>query len=210
MLQPFCFNPFSENTYIVADAHGQAAIIDPGCYDREEQQMLRDFIDEHNLKPVMLLNTHCHIDHVLGNHFVHRTYGLQPYLHERDESDLNRLESYAPVFGIRADASPAPAGYLEHGETLRVGELSFELRWAPGHSAGSICFVNHADKYVISGDVLFAGSIGRTDLPGGDYDTLMKSVRNQLFTLPGNYVVYPGHGPATTIYREQSSNPFFP
>ncbi|MFN3530247.1 MAG: MBL fold metallo-hydrolase [Bacteroidia bacterium] len=209
MLKQFCFNPFSENTYLVADAQGQAAIIDPGCYDAEEQAMLRSFITEKGLQPVMLINTHCHIDHVLGNHFVHQTYGLSPYIHRNDEADLERLVSYAPVFGIRADASPAPAGYLEHGESLRLGTLSFELRLAPGHSAGSLCLVNHHEKYVIAGDVLFAGSIGRTDLPGGDYETLLNSVRNQLFTLPGDYVVYPGHGPATTIYREQTSNPFF-
>jgi glyoxylase-like metal-dependent hydrolase (beta-lactamase superfamily II) len=209
MLQQFTFNLFSENTYVVADAQGQAAIIDPGCMDAAEQAELRDFIAQKALTPVLLLNTHCHIDHVLGNHFVYETYGLRPWIHRADERDLQRLESYGPVFGIRAMASPEPAGYLEHGQEISVGSLRFELREAPGHSAGSICFVNHEEGYVISGDVLFAGSIGRTDLPGGHYETLLQSVRNQLFTLPEHFVVHPGHGPATTIGREQRTNPFF-
>lgn len=209
LLHFFTFNLFSENTYIVADAAGDAAIIDPGCMDVQEQQILQGYITEKGLNPVLLLNTHCHIDHVLGNRFIYDTYGLQPWIHAADEKDLDRLESYGPVFGIQAMASPAPAGYLKHGAEVAVGTLKFELREAPGHSAGSICFINHEEGYVISGDVLFAGSIGRTDLPGGNYDTLIQSVKSQLFTLPHEMVVYPGHGPATTIGLEKQNNPFF-
>ncbi len=209
LLHFFTFNLFSENTYIVADAAGEAAIIDPGCMDVAEQRTLEAYIRTNGLKPVLLLNTHCHIDHVLGNRFVYDTYGLQPWIHPADEKDLNRLESYGPVFGIQAMASPAPAGYLKDGEEVAVGKLRFELREAPGHSAGSICFVNHEEGYVISGDVLFAGSIGRTDLPGGDYATLIASVKSQLFTLPNEMKVYPGHGGATTIGWEKQNNPFF-
>lgn len=209
LLHYFTFNLFSENTYIIADADGQAAIIDPGCMDTAEQQELRDFVAEKGLQPVLLLNTHCHIDHVLGNRFVYDTYGLQPWIHAADEKDLDRLESYGPVFGIQAMASPAPAGYLKHGGEVAVGSMKLELREAPGHSAGSICFINHDAGYVISGDVLFAGSIGRTDLPGGNYATLIQSVKSQLFSLPNEMMVYPGHGPATTIGHEKQNNPFF-
>jgi len=209
LLHFFTFNMFSENTYIVADAFGETAIIDPGCMEVQEQQILQAFIAEKRLRPVLLLNTHCHIDHVLGNRFVYDTYGLQPWIHAADQEDLERLESYGPVFGIQAMASPAPAGYLKPGGEVAVGTLTFELREAPGHSAGSICFINHKDGYVISGDVLFEGSIGRTDLPGGNYDTLIQSVKSQLFTLPNEMLVYPGHGPATTIGREKQNNPFF-
>lgn len=209
MIQSFTFNPFSENTYLVADASGQAAIIDPGCSSDREWMELLQFIEQGGLQPVLLLNTHCHIDHVLGNHYVFEHFGLAPWIHPADEQDLKRLVSYAPMFGMEATASPEPAGYLEAGQALRVGQLTLQLLEAPGHSAGSICFYNEKEQYVVSGDVLFAGSIGRTDLPGGDYDTLLASVRNTLFTLPAEVTVYPGHGPATTIGHEQRTNPFF-
>jgi hydroxyacylglutathione hydrolase len=208
-LQRFTFNPFSENTYILADNEGTCAIIDPGCYDDQEQRELKDYIHQKGLQPVMLLNTHCHIDHVLGNHFVYKTWGLQPHIHPDDEADLARLIDYAPVFGIQAEASPAPAGYLEHGKELQLGNLRLEMRLTPGHSAGSICFIHHNSATIIAGDVLFAGSIGRTDLPGGNFSTLINNIKSQLFTLPDHYVVYPGHGPETTIGHEKATNPFF-
>ena len=209
MIHVFTFNAFAENTYVIADSTGQAAIVDPGCQDPHEQKQLVEFIGRHQLQPVMLLQTHCHIDHVLGNAFVHQTWGLKPRIHPKDLADLQRLVTYAPIFGFEAQASPEPEAWLAHGETLHLGDMELELREAPGHSAGSICFVNHKDRWVIGGDVLFAGSIGRTDLPGGNYEMLLQSVRNQLFTLPEDYVLHPGHGPATTIGREKESNPFF-
>lgn len=209
MIHTFTFNPFSENTYVVADAAGHAAIIDPGCSSDQEWMELLQFIEQGGLKPQLLLNTHCHLDHVLGNHYVFEHFGLAPWIHPADEADLQRLVSYAPVFGLTAKASPAPAGYLAAGQTLEVGALRFELLEAPGHSAGSICFYNAEAQYVVSGDVLFAGSIGRTDLPGGNYETLLASVRNELFTLPDEVTVYAGHGPATTIGFEKRTNPFF-
>ncbi len=209
MIHAFTFNAFAENTYVIADSTGRAAIVDPGCHDPHEQKHLFEFISKHQLKPEMLLQTHCHIDHVLGNAFVHQTWGLKPRIHPKDLPDLQRLVAYAPIFGIEAQASPEPEAWLEHGETLRLGDIELELREAPGHSAGSICFVNHKDRWVIGGDVLFAGSIGRTDLPGGNYERLLNSVRNQLFTLPDDYTLYAGHGPATTIGREKETNPYF-
>lgn len=208
-LQRFTFNPFSENTYVLADEQGHCAIIDPGCHSPQEKATLLNYINSKQLQPVLLLNTHCHIDHVLGNRFVFDSWGLQPHIHPNDQSDLDRLVAYAPVFGMEAEASPAPTGFLEHGLELEIGNLRLEMRQAPGHSAGSICFIHHESGTVIAGDVLFAGSIGRTDLPGGDYNTLINSVKNQLFTLPDAYVVYPGHGPETTIGHEKATNPFF-
>lgn len=193
----------------MADASGEAVIVDPGCSSDHEWLTLLQFIEQGGLRPVLLLNTHCHIDHVLGNHYVFEHFGLAPWIHRADESDLKRLVSYAPVFGMQATASPEPAGYLVDGQQLQVGSMSFTLFEAPGHSAGSICFYNENEQYVISGDVLFAGSIGRTDLPGGDYETLIASVRNKLFILPDAVTVYAGHGPATTVGDEKRSNPFF-
>lgn len=209
MIHAFTFNAFAENTYVIADSAGRAAIIDPGCQSPNEQAILVDFIVQHRLTPVMLLQTHCHIDHVLGNAFVHRTWGLKPRIHPKDLPDLQRLVTYAPIFGVEAEASPEPEAWLEHGETIHLGDMTLELREAPGHSAGSICFVNHHEGWVIGGDVLFAGSIGRTDLPGGNYERLLQSVKNQLFTLPDDYVLYSGHGPSTTIGHEKATNPFF-
>lgn len=210
MLQVFTFNPFSENTYILVDEQSKEALLfDPGCSNKHECSQLQRWLEQAALKPVRLLLTHAHIDHVLGNAFVFEQYGLQPWMHEKDLPDLQRLVSYAPIFGIEAQASPEAAGWLQHGETLMFGGKEIELRHAPGHSAGSICFVNHTDRYVIGGDVLFAGSIGRTDLPGGNMELLLNSVREQLFTLPDDYTVYPGHGEPTTIGDEKRYNPFF-
>lgn len=210
MLHQFTFNPFSENTYVLVDDFGKEALLfDPGCYGAHECNQLAQWFETAQVTPVRLLLTHAHIDHILGNAFVFEKYGLQPWLHPDDLANLERLEAYAPVFGMRAEASPAPAGWLQHAETIFFGGKEIELRHAPGHSAGSICFVNHTDRYVIGGDVLFAGSIGRTDLPGGNMETLLSSVREQLFTLPDDYTIYPGHGEATTIGEEKRYNPFF-
>jgi len=210
MLYSFTFNPFAENTYVLVDpSNNEALLFDPGCYGSNECEQLAGWFKKMDIKPVRLLLTHAHIDHVLGNAFIYNEYGLKPWLHVKDLPDLERLVAYAPLFGIQAEASPAPAGWLQHGETINFGSINLELREVPGHSAGSICFVNHADKYIICGDVLFAGSIGRTDLPGGNLSLLLESVRNELFTLPGDYTVYPGHGQPTTIGEEKNYNPFF-
>lgn len=210
MLHQFTFNPFAENTYVMVDAAKKEALLfDPGCYGARECSQLAQWFEQENITPVRLLLTHAHIDHILGNAFVFEKYGLQPWLHPEDLPNLERLVAYAPVFGLHAEASPEPAGWLAHGETIVFGGKEIELRHTPGHSAGSICFVNHTDRYVIGGDVLFAGSIGRTDLPGGHLQTLLTAVREQLFTLPDDYTVYPGHGEATTIGDEKRYNPFF-
>ncbi|SNC68615.1 Glyoxylase, beta-lactamase superfamily II [Hymenobacter gelipurpurascens] len=204
----FTFNAFSENTYLLHDTTGQCVVIDPGCYERAEQEALRSFIAESGLEVVLLLNTHCHIDHVFGNKFILDTYQVPFLIHEADLSTLRAVPSYAPNYGFPRFESAEPTGFLTPAEPVRFGETELEVRFAPGHAPGHVVFYHEPTKTVIGGDVLFQGSIGRTDLPGGDYATLIESIRTQLLTLPDDVTVYPGHGPATTIGAERRSNPF--
>ena len=207
-IQKFTFNYFSENTYLLYDETLECAIIDPGCCNREEENHLKNFITTHKLKPVLFLNTHCHIDHILGNAFVADTYKLELQIHKEDLQVLTAGIVVADRYGIPYHPSPLPGVFLEEGQTIEFGNTTLDIVFTPGHSPGSICFIDHKDKIVIGGDVLFQGSIGRTDLPGGDFDTLANSIRTKLYTLPDNYTVYPGHGDETTIGNEKNNNPF--
>ncbi|QNE38091.1 MBL fold metallo-hydrolase [Hymenobacter sp. NBH84] len=205
----FTFNAFSENTYLLIDeATRQCAIVDPGCYDRAEQQALREYIEAEKLQVVLLLNTHAHIDHVLGNQFVIDTYKVPYLLHEADLPVLRAVPTYAANYGFPAYSPAEPTGTLTPDKAVRIGETELEVRFAPGHAPGHVVFYHAPTHTVIGGDVLFQGSIGRTDLPGGNHATLLQSIRTQLLTLPNETVVYPGHGPATTIGAEHQSNPF--
>lgn len=210
MTQIECFtcNPYQENTYLLYDDSAECAIIDPGMYTGDEQNQVLKFIAENKLKPVLLLNTHCHIDHVLGNKFIYDTYGLLPQFHKGEEIVLNAVVSYAPQMGIRYEVSPLPEEYLAESGVISFGETELELIFSPGHSPAHLCFYNKADRFLIGGDVLFYQSIGRTDLPGGDHDLLLKNIREKLFMLPDDCRVFPGHGPATTIGFEKQFNPF--
>lgn len=206
----FEFSPFAENTYVVYDDSGDCAVFDPGCYTAEERDALRDFIGDKQLRVVRLINTHCHLDHVFGNAFVSRTWGILPELHRDELPLLEHFPAICKMYGIPdADPSPMPERFLEAGETIEFGNTRLEIRFTPGHSPASLSFYCPEAGFVLAGDVLFLGSIGRTDLPGGDYDTLIESVRSQLFTLPGETIVYPGHGPTTTVRHEMEYNPFF-
>ena len=207
-IQCFTFNPFQENTYILFDETKECVIIDPGCYDAEEKQELFDFIKVHELKPVHLLNTHCHIDHVLGNHFVFTAYQLLPEIHPAEEAVLAATKDYGPQFGIYMEASPPPLLILREGNTITFGNCTLEMIHAPGHSPGSICFHHTESHTLIGGDVLFQMSIGRTDLPGGNMTSLLRSIREKLFTLDPETIVFPGHGPETSIKFEKLNNPF--
>ncbi|HEY1061273.1 MAG TPA: MBL fold metallo-hydrolase [Daejeonella sp.] len=207
-IKSFAFNPYQENTYILHDDTLECVIIDPGMYTGEEQNAFLKYIAENNLKPVLLLNTHCHIDHVLGNKFIYDTYGLFPQFHKGEEMVLNSIVSYAPQMGIRYEVSPLPQVYLSESGTVKFGETELELIFSPGHSPAHLCFFNREEKFLIGGDVLFYRSIGRTDLPGGNYDLLISNIREKLFTLPDETRVYPGHGPATSIGFEKQFNPF--
>lgn len=204
----FTFNAFSENTYLLHDATGQCVVIDPGCYERAEQEALRRFIAEQGLQVALLLNTHCHIDHVFGNQFVLDTYQVPFLIHEADLATLRAVPAYAPSYGFPHYTAAEPTGFLTPGEPIRFGETELEVRFAPGHASGHVIFYHAPTSTVIGGDVLFQGSIGRTDLPGGDYETLIASIKRELLTLPDDTTVYPGHGPATTVGQERRSNPF--
>jgi glyoxylase-like metal-dependent hydrolase (beta-lactamase superfamily II) len=207
-LQIFTFNAFQENTYLLFDETKECVIIDPGCADSYEQQELSDFISKNKLKPVKLLLTHCHIDHVLGNKFIHDTYRLLPEINELDLTVLQSLMQVAHLYGVNAEPSPDPIKYWNEGDEIKFGNTLLDVIFTPGHSPGSICFIEKNTKTVIGGDVLFYGSIGRTDLPGGDYQTLISSIKTKLFTLADDYTVYSGHGPKTTIGFERKHNPF--
>jgi len=183
-------------------------IVDPGCYTKSEQAELEGFITENNLNPVLLINTHGHIDHILGNAFVHRKYGLTPWLNRLDLDIYQGGERYGAVWGITLETPPDPQLGLEHGSQISLGEETFEVLFTPGHTPGEVCFVHTAQEFVIAGDVLFRMSIGRTDLPGGDHPTLIQSIQELLFKLPDSFEVFCGHGPSTTIGFEKLNNPF--
>lgn len=209
MVQVFEFNPFGENTYVVWDETGECVLFDPGCYTHEERDTLKVFIEKNNLRPVRLINTHCHLDHVFGNPFVVKTWGIGLEIHEGEWPVLARFEQVCQMYGVPfSEGQPMPVNFLSGGEILTFGNTRLKILYTPGHSPASLSFYNEDEGYVIAGDVLFYESIGRTDLPGGDFDTLIKSIRTQLFALPDETLVYPGHGPSTTIRHEKEYNPF--
>jgi hydroxyacylglutathione hydrolase len=201
-------NPYQENTYILSDEQGACAIIDPGMYGKDEENTLVAFISSNGLSPKLLLNTHCHIDHVLGNRFTYEQYGLVPQFHEGELPLLMEVQNYAPQMGFRYEVSPVPETYLSPGDEISLGNHKLTCLFAPGHSPGHLCFYSEAQGFLIGGDVLFKGSIGRTDLPGGDHQQLLDSIRDVIYTLPGDTIVYPGHGSATSIAEEKRSNAF--
>ncbi len=203
------FSPIEVNTYILADQSGDCAIIDCGCYDKHEFETFTDLILEKKLNPVLLLNTHCHLDHIFGNGMILRKYNLGSYCSDLDELNRTGSVQHARLFGLTMDDPPIPAGFLSDGEDITFGSVKLKALHVPGHSPGSLAYYCEKEGVVFTGDALFAGSIGRTDLQGGNYDTLIESIKSRLFTLPPETVVYPGHGEATSIERELISNPFF-
>ncbi|TFV94397.1 MBL fold metallo-hydrolase [Algoriphagus kandeliae] len=207
-IQTFTFNPFQENTYVISDSEGHAAIIDPGNYESSENQLLVDYIREENLKPELLLNTHCHIDHVLGNAFVKRTFGISLWIHEQESPVLNSAKVFAPNYGFARYEATEPDGYLTENQIIQIGNERLKVLFVPGHAPGHVVFYHEPSKQCIGGDTLFRGSIGRTDLPGGNHDLLLKKIKSELFTLPEETIIYPGHGPTTTIGFEKEYNPF--
>jgi len=208
MHESFENHPYQENTYVVFDGTGKCCIIDPGMNSAAEQNAVVDFITENELKPVLLLNTHCHIDHVLGNKFIFDMYGLHPRFHKGEQELLDNMVAYAQSVGLHYDPSPNPQVYLPEKGTIRFGDTRFELLFVPGHSPAHLCFYNPEENYLIGGDVLFNGSIGRTDFPGGSQKLLLKGIRDKILTLPEDCIVYPGHGPRTTIGQELELNPY--
>lgn len=204
----FVFNPFMENTYLLWDETKEAIIIDPGCYEDVEKVQLTQFVEDHELKVVKLINTHCHIDHVFGNEFVRKTYGVDLIIHPDDEETLRAVKVYAPAYGFANFEESEEFKFMGEGDVIEFGNSRLDVIFTPGHAPGHVVLVNRDQNICIGGDVLFDGSIGRTDLPGGDHDTLIKSIHEKVFPLGDNMVVYPGHGGTTTVGKEKVSNPF--
>lgn len=207
-IKTFTFNPFQENTYVVFDETGTGVIIDPGCYEKAEQRELTQFIQSKNLTIKYLLNTHCHIDHVLGNCFVKETYNVPLLIHRNDEPVLQSVKVYAPNYGFAQYQEALPDQYMEENDTIHFGNSAFKVLYLPGHAPGHVGFYHEESHSLLSGDVLFEQSIGRTDLPGGNFNTLINSIHTKVFTLPDDVVVFPGHGNTTTVGEEKISNPF--
>lgn len=202
------FNPFQENTYIIYDETKECAVIDPGCSNDKERGQLVQTIQANGLKPVKLLNTHCHIDHFPGNKFICDSYGLLPEFHQLELQVMYAALDYQALFGFSLEASPEPANYLKEGDEVKFGNTTLQVLFTPGHSPGSLSFYNQAAQLIISGDVLFQGGVGRFDLPGASGKVLYKSIMEKLMTLPDDVKVYSGHGPETFIGVEKRSNPY--
>lgn len=208
-LKSFTFNQFYENTFIVSDSTNDCIIIDPGCYSNDEKNILKKYIEDNNLNPVKLINTHCHIDHILGNQFVAKTWGLNLENHQNDIELLENSAEIAHVYGfIDYEKSPSTTQFLNEGDIVEFGNSKLKIIYTPGHAPGHISLYSKEEKFIISGDVLFNNSIGRTDLPGGDFNVLIESIKTKILCLDDDTVVYCGHGPATTVGYERANNPF--
>ena len=209
-IKKFEFNMFPVNCYVLSDESGEAVVIDPGCFYPEEKQMLKDYLLDNNLTLKHVLCTHLHLDHIFGNPFIYKEFGLQPEGGQQDEFWLDQASAMARNFGfIYDEKQPALGKYICEGDTITFGDTTLKAIHVPGHSPGSIVFYSPEAACVFSGDVLFYGSIGRADLKGGNFDDLKEGICNQLFTLPAETRVYPGHGPSTSIGYEKNNNPFF-
>ncbi len=204
----FVFNPFQVNTYVLYDDAGKCIIIDPACYEDPEKRALSDFIKKEGLEPVMILNTHCHIDHILGNNFVKNEFGIPLKTHKDSLMFIENGKEYAMTFGFEVEDLVKPDEFLDDGDIIEFGGQKLKVIHTPGHADGSLCFYNEQAGKLFCGDVLFKAGIGRTDLPTGNYDTLISNIKEKLLVLPEDVVVYPGHGPETTIGMEKKANPF--
>jgi glyoxylase-like metal-dependent hydrolase (beta-lactamase superfamily II) len=207
-IERFVFNSFMVNTYVIYDETGEAVVIDAACYDEKEKAALSDFIKKKGLKVVRNITTHCHIDHILGNGFIEEQYGIRPEYHRDSVPFLRTAAEIGASFGYQVPKLPEPAGYLEEGDVVKFGNSELKVLFTPGHAAGHLCFYHEPERFLVTGDVLFRDTIGRTDLPSGDFNLLMESIKNKLFTLPDDVTAYPGHGPETSIGYEKVNNPF--
>ncbi len=203
-------NMFQENCYVVYDATREAVVIDPGCYFEQDLKNLTEFIASQHLVVKHLLNTHLHLDHIFGNSAVEAQYGVVTEAHQGDEDWLEQAPERSRMLGIPwIQGDPVKIGKaLTEKDRIAWGESAFRILHVPGHSKGSLCFYSEPDRVLFSGDVLFQGSVGRTDLPGGDWATLIRNIQEKLLILPENTKVYPGHGPATTLGEEKKNNPY--
>lgn len=207
-IKKFTFNPVQENTFILYDETRECVIIDPGCYSPKERQALDAFIAEKQLKPVRLINTHCHFDHIMGVTHCRSTYHLNFETHPDEAVLVEQAAEHGDLFGIPMEPVDAPDAFFREGDRITFGNSYLEVIEAPGHSPGGVVFYNPEQKILFAGDVLFYGSIGRTDLPGGSYERLVSNIQTKLLVLPEETTVYSGHGPETSIAFEKKNNPF--
>ncbi len=208
-VKKFTFNPFQENTYILYDKTHECIIIDPGCYEKNEREEIKKFISENNLEIKKIINTHCHIDHILGNQFIHEKWGANLYIHSLDMPLLENAKSTADLYGLKKYInSPNPIKFLKENQTIKFGVTELKILFTPGHAPGHICLYNKKNNILIAGDVIFQGSIGRTDLPGGNYNILINSIKTKILCLPDITQIYCGHGPSTNLKYEIEHNPF--
>lgn len=206
--QNFVFNELGVNSFVLYDNTQQCIVVDPGCNTDNQRNELISFINSHKLKTAYIINTHGHFDHVFGNSWAKSVFDCPLLMHKDDLPLIENADKYAGIFGFHISKPPLPDGYLADNELICFGDSSLKIIHVPGHSPGSICLYAESEGLLICGDVLFNGSIGRTDLPGGDQDLLISGIQMKLMTLPGNTVVWPGHGPKTTIKHEYDTNPF--
>ena len=204
----FIFNFIQVNTYVLYTPDGDCLIVDPGCYTQEEVNALERFIEQHKLKPYAIILTHPHIDHVVGVQAIKTKYAIPVMAHLKSPEILNQTELSAANFGFNNINNFLPDKYLNDGDEIYFGKASLKVLYTPGHAEGSVCFYSKEDGFVVTGDVLFQQSIGRTDLPTGNYQVLIESIKAKLMTLPDQTVVFPGHGDKTTIGEERKMNPF--
>ena len=207
-VEKFVVNPLGENSFIVSDDTGECIFIDPGFYYEEEHQEIRDYIKENGLKPIKITNTHCHFDHIMGVEFIRHEFGIPFHAHSEDSFWVNKAVEQAEMFGFEMNTVAPIDNYLVENEYVEFGNSKLKIIHVPGHSPGHVVFYSETEKKLIAGDVLFYGSIGRTDLPGGNYESLISNIKNKLFALPGDTVVYCGHGPETNLGFEKKNNPF--
>jgi hydroxyacylglutathione hydrolase len=207
-VKAFVCSPIAENTYIVFNQNGTAIIVDPGCYFTHEEELIEQFIADNNLKVIQLINTHCHFDHVFGNKWACKKYNVEPCFHQNDQIILDNATLSAQKWGLQFSSYIGNVVYVNEGDIIKIDDDELEIILAPGHSPGHICLYSKANGFIIGGDVLFKGSIGRTDFPLCNHQQLLNSISTKLYTLPNDTIVYSGHGETTTIGYEKQNNPF--
>jgi glyoxylase-like metal-dependent hydrolase (beta-lactamase superfamily II) len=207
-IKQFTFSPLYENTYVLYNEEGMACIIDPGCYYVKEAYMLEAYITKNKLKVVHILLTHAHLDHVFGLKRAAATYNLLPQMHRLELQVLERAPWAAQMYNLPFEVYTGALSWVDDLQVIKIGNDELEVIFAPGHAPGHVCYYCKAQGFIIGGDVLFRQSIGRTDLPGGDHNKLINSIKTRIFCLPENTVVHSGHGPETTIGFEKIHNPF--
>ena len=207
-IKSFTFNPFQENTYIIFDDSKEAIAIDPGNFEPHENELISNYIDDKELRLKKIILTHCHIDHCLGNKYLNEKYGAELLIPFDEKHMYKNVENIAPLFGFHNYLHLSESEYLKEKDKISLGNIELDVLFLPGHSPGHLAFHCKNANVCFSGDVLFLNSIGRTDLPGGDHDTLIRSIKNKLFLLNENTIIYSGHGPKTILKNEINNNPF--